>query len=102
MKKSRTFTNKTTSKRKIIDPFTSYLPHLDIHGETQSTCVAVIQSFINDNIKLKRDKIIIIHGKGSGALKKATHELLSHNKNVIKYYIDGLNDGQTIVEIKTQ
>lgn len=102
MKKSRTFTNKTINKRKIIDPFTDYLPHLDIHGETQATCVAVIQSFIRDNIKLKRDKIVIIHGKGSGTLRKTTHELLSHNKNVIKYYIDGLNDGQTIIELKTQ
>lgn len=23
--------------RKIIDPFTDYLPHLDLHGETTAT-----------------------------------------------------------------
>ena len=86
--------------RIIRDPFTFRLPHLDIHGETSMTCIAVIKSFINDNIKLKNDKIIIVHGKGLGILKKTTHEYLKRHKNVEKYYIDGLNDGQTIVELK--
>lgn len=63
------------------------------------TCIAIINSFIKDNIKLKNKKIIIIHGKGQGILKKTTHELLKKNKKVNKYYIDGLNDGETIVEL---
>ncbi len=83
----------------IKDPFTINLPKLDIHGETTLTCIAVIESFIKDNLKLHNKKIIIIHGKGSGALKKATHEHLKKMKNVKKYYIDGLNEGQTIVEL---
>jgi DNA mismatch repair protein MutS2 len=83
----------------IHDPFTARFPRIDIHGETSLTCVAVINSFINDNIKLKNKDIIIIHGKGTGILKKATHECLKNNKKVKKYYIDGFNDGQTIVEL---
>ncbi len=82
--------------RKIVDPFTDYLPHLDLHGETTATATYLIESFIRDNLKLKNSKIIIIHGKGSGALRSKTHELLKRNKKVNKYYIDGLNDGQTI------
>lgn len=85
--------------RIINDPFTYRLPRIDIHGETSSTCLAVINSFIKDNMKLKNKNIIIIHGKGSGVLKKATHEILKHHHDVNKYYIDGLNDGQTIVEL---
>lgn len=85
--------------RIIHDPFTARLPHLDIHGETSLTCIAVIKSFINDNIHLHNPKIIIIHGKGTGTLKKATHDYLKTRKEVSKYYIDGLNDGQTIVEL---
>lgn len=85
--------------RIINDPFTARFPRLDIHGETTLTCIAPIKSFIKDNLKLKEKNIIIIHGKGTGALKKATHEYLKNNKNVIKYYIDGMNDGQTIVEL---
>ncbi len=83
----------------IKDPFTCRFPQLDIHGETTTTCIAVINSFLKDNIKLKQRNVIIIHGKGSGALKKATHEYLKKLKIVNKYYIDGMNDGQTIVEL---
>ena len=83
----------------IKDPFTVKYPVLDIHGETTLTCIAPIDSFIKDNIKLKKPNIIIIHGKGTGALKKAVHEYLSKDKRVKKYYIDGLNDGQTIIEL---
>lgn len=86
--------------RIIKNPFTFYYPSLDIHGETTLTCVAVINTFINDNLKMKNKHVIIIHGKGSGALRNATHELLKKNKNVVKYYIDGFNDGETIVELK--
>lgn len=85
--------------RKIVDPFTDYLPHLDLHGETTATSVYLIESFIRDNLKLKNAKIIIVHGKGTGALKAKTHEILKHTKAVRKYYIDGMNDGQTIVEL---
>ena len=85
--------------RIIRDPFTYYFPKLDIHGETSATCIALIKSFIKDNIKIKNEKIIIIHGKGTGTLKKATHEYLKKDKNVKKYYIDGMNDGQTILEL---
>ena len=85
--------------RIIRDPFTYNLPHLDIHGETSLTCIAPINEFINDNIKLKNKKIIIVHGKGTGTLRKATHELLKKNKKVAKFYIDGMNDGETIIEL---
>ena len=60
----------------------------------------LVESFIRDNVKLKNAKVVIIHGKGSGALRSKTHELLKRNKRVNKYYIDGLNDGQTIVELR--
>lgn len=82
----------------IRDPFTFNLPHLDIHGETSATCIAPINSFIKDNLHLRKKKFVIVHGKGKGILKKATHDLLKKNKNIKKYYIDGMNDGQTIVE----
>ena len=86
--------------RIIRDPFTYNLPHLDIHGETSATCIAIINSFINDNIKLNNKKIIIVHGKGQGILKKTTHEYLKKDKRISNYYLDGLNVGQTIIELK--
>ena len=86
--------------KKMLDPFTSYLPHLDLHGETSESAIYLLNSFINDNIKLKNNKIVIIHGKGEGILKKATHNALKHSKYASKYNIDPNNDGQTIIELK--
>ena len=61
--------------RIIRDPFTFNLPLLDIHGETSATCIAPINSIIKDNLHLKKKKFVIVHGKGRGILKKATHDL---------------------------
>lgn len=85
--------------RKLIDPFTINLPHLDLHGETSDTIFYLIYSFIKDNYLLGNNKIIIIHGRSGGVLKKETQVILKNNKLVKNHYIDALNDGQTIVEI---
>ena len=82
------------------NPFLAKCPILDIHGETGATCIAVIDAFLKDCINIKKDKCVIVHGKGQGVLKNATKEYLKHDKRVDKFYIDGFNDGQTIVELK--
>lgn len=85
---------------KHLDPFTSYFPHLDLHGETVESATFLINMFINEHVKIKSNKVIIIHGKSSGILKKTTQDVLKASKLVNKYYIDPANDGQTIVELK--
>ena len=89
--------------RKILtNPFTDYLPKLDVHGQDKSSVCIVVNEFINDNLKLKNEKIIIIHGLGKGLLKKEIHVFLSKHKNISKFYIDVDNLGQTIVELSWQ
>ena len=84
---------------KRIDPFTVNLPHLDLHGEVLDTIKYLIDSFIKDNKILKNEKVVIIHGRSTGILKRETQNILRYNKTVKNYYIDPINDGQTIVEI---
>ena len=86
--------------KKQIDPFTVNLPHLDLHGEVVDSIKYLIDSFLKDNYLLKNNKVVIIHGRSGGILKKETQAILKNNKLVKNYYIDSLNDGQTIVEIK--
>ena len=76
------------------------LPSLDLHGLDREITAILVNEFISDNYKLGNGKVVIIHGKGTGILKKTVHETLKKNKNVLKYYIDFFNDGTTIVEIK--
>ena len=76
------------------------IPTLDLHGESADISKVLIDCFIKENIKLKKYNIAIIHGKGTGVLKKVTHEVLKHNKYVLDYKIYYFNDGMTIVKLK--
>lgn len=84
----------------ISNIFTNNLPKLDLHGDTSDIARFKINEFINDNIKMKNDKIVIIHGIGTGVLKKTTQDTLKHHKNVLEYGIDFMNEGSTIVRLK--
>lgn len=79
--------------------FNRYLPTLDLHGEITQTADLIIKNFILENYKLGNRKVIIVHGMGTGLLKKAVHQSLSKNKLVINYKLDMFNVGSTIVEI---
>lgn len=75
-------------------------PKLDLHGMDREITRFLVRDFIRDNQKLGNSKVVIIHGKGMGILKRAVKESLAKNSLVNNFYIDFYNDGQTIVEIK--
>ena len=75
-------------------------PVLDLHGETEDVARILINEFITDSIKMGNYKVLIIHGKGTGKLKKITQDVLKHDNRIEKFYIDFFNIGSTIVEIK--
>ena len=58
------------------------LPTLDLHGESKIVSSILINEFITDNIKVGNHKVLIVHGKGTGTLKRLTHDFLKHdNRN---------------------
>ena len=75
-------------------------PSLDLHGLDREITRILVNEFINDHYKMGTEKVIIIHGKGMGILRKTVHEVLKNNNYVEKYYLDFFNDGSTIVTIK--
>lgn len=78
---------------------TSNLPTLDLHGEICDIARVLINDFISDNIKEKNKVIVIIHGKGSGKIKRITHEVLRENRSVLEYKTSYFNDGMTLVKL---
>ena len=80
----------------FIDSF----PSIDLHGFDRDTARVKVLEFINDNIKLKKDIICIVHGIGSGIIKNEIHNTLKRNKNVIEYKLFFNNVGCTIVKLK--
>ena len=84
---------------KSYNPFLDILPTIDVHGYNRDMIKCILDEFICDNIKLNNKKIVIVHGKGEGILKKEIHTLLKKDKRVFRYYVDGFNIGCTVIEL---
>jgi len=80
--------------------FIDSYPKVDLHGFDRETARVATNDFVRDNIKLKNDIIVIIHGIGNGIVKEAVHNALRKNKNVIEYKTFYNNNGSTIVKLK--
>ncbi len=80
--------------------FIDNLPKIDLHGLDRQTARIMIEDFIKDNLVLKQNVFVIVHGIGSGILFNETKETLKKNKYVIAYKTYYYNNGCTIVEIK--
>lgn len=80
--------------------FIDNLPTIDLHGLDRDSARVAINDFINDNLKMKNEIILIIHGIGSGILRQTTFETLKRNKNVEDFKSANFNRGCTIVKIK--
>ena len=80
--------------------FIDNLPKLDLHGLDRETAKVLVNDFIRDNIKMKNEVIVIIHGIGTGIVRKTVNETLKKNKNVLEFKSFYNNLGSTIVKIK--
>lgn len=79
--------------------FIDRYPQIDLHGyDRDSARVATLQ-FIKENMKLKNEVFVIIHGIGMGIVKKSVHETLKKNKYVKEFKTYYYNDGCTVVLI---
>lgn len=76
------------------------LPTLDLHGEIGQIASIYINDFIIENYNQRRIYLVIIHGKGTGIIKKVTYDTLKINKLVEAYKLYYFNDGCTIVKLK--
>ena len=79
---------------------TSSTPKLDLHGEVVAMVEVLVNEFINNNVLLKNEYIIIIHGKSTNILTREVHRVLKDNKYVEEFKLNNWNLGETIVKLK--
>ena len=76
---------------------------LDIRGMETIEAESVVENFLSGAVMGHLETVVIIHGKGTGTLRKAVHALLKRNKAVKSYrlgvYGEG-EDGVTVVTLK--
>lgn len=82
------------------DIFLRQYPQIDLHGVDRDSARMMTNDFVSENMILGNTTILIMHGVGSGIVKKACHDALSMNKNVVSFKTDNFNHGLTIVELK--
>lgn len=85
---------------KAYDIFLERYPKIDLHGYDRDSARMLTNDFVNDNVILGNDTILIIHGIGEGIVKRAAYDALKSNKYVIDYKTDNFNSGLTIVKLK--
>mgnify|MGYP004553968065 FL=1 len=76
---------------------------LDLRGMSADEAVATLSVFLDTAMLANLSSVRIIHGKGTGVLRKAVQEELKHNRAVKSYrlgvYGEG-EDGVTIAELR--
>lgn len=78
----------------------SSYPKIDLHGMDREYATFKVKEFIDECYKLKSEYLVIIHGIGTGTLRKSVHEYLKRDKRVLEYKLDFMNPGCTLVQLK--
>lgn len=76
---------------------------LDIRGYETLEAESVVDNYIDSAVMAKLGTVTIIHGKGTGALRKAVHAMLKRNKAVKSFRLGQYGEGEagvTVVELK--
>ena len=78
-------------------------PEINLLGKTVDEAVAELDKYLDDAILSHLNTVRVVHGKGTGALRKGIHEYLRRQKHVKSYRLAEFGEGDagvTIVELK--
>ena len=74
---------------------------LDIRGLETMEAEAVVETFLSSAVMGRLETVTIIHGKGTGALRKAVHAVLRRNKAVKEFRLGVYGEGESGVTVVT-
>ena len=74
---------------------------LDIRGMETLEAESVVENFISAAVMGKLETVTIIHCKGTGALRKAVHDILRRNKAVKSFRLGVYGEGESGVTVVT-
>ena len=76
---------------------------VDLRGMLTDEGIAVLDKYLDDAYLAGMTMVRVIHGKGTGAMRKAVHQFLRKAAHVASYRLGTLGEGDTgvtVVEIK--
>lgn len=95
-------TRSGSSKVKMAKSY-SISAEINLLGRTTDEAIAELDKYLDDAYIAHLSPVRIVHGKGSGALRKAVHQYLRRQKHVASYRLGEFGEGDagvTIVEFK--
>ena len=95
--------NRTSKGRIGMSKSLSVSPEINLLGKTVDEAVAELDKYLDDAILSHLNTVRVVHGKGTGALRKGIHEYLRRQKHVKSYHLAEYGEGDagvTIVELK--
>ena len=95
---------KRTSKGKLkMSKSLSVSPEINLLGKTVDEAVSELDKYLDDAYIAHLKSVRIVHGKGTGALRKGVHNYLKRQKHVESFRLGEFGEGDagvTIVEFK--
>lgn len=79
----------------------SVSPEINLLGKTVDEAIAELDKYLDDALLSHLNSVRIVHGKGTGALRKGIHEYLRRQKHVKSFHLAEFGEGDagvTIVE----
>ena len=76
---------------------------IDIRGMMVDEAEMVLGKFLDDSVMAGLSQVLIIHGKGTGALRKGVHAYLNRHRNVASFNFADMSEGgtgATLVELQ--
>ena len=76
---------------------------IDIRGMMVDEAEVAVGKFLDDAVMAGLSQVLIIHGKGTGALRKGIQAYLKHHPSVLHYQFADITEGgtgATVVELK--
>ncbi len=89
-----------TSRGKIaMGKSLSVSPEINLLGKTVDEAVSELDKYLDDALLSHLNTVRIVHGKGTGALRKGIHEYLRRQKHVKSYHLAEFGEGDAGVTI---
>ena len=93
--------NRTTQGKMKMGKSFSVSPEINLLGKTVDEAVAELDKYLDDAYIAHLSPVRIVHGKGTGALRKGIHNYLKRQKHIKEYHLASFGEGDagvTIVE----
>lgn len=96
---------KAPAEKIVVNVQTESKPNytLDLRGYRAEAAISELRAFIDQALLANMNQLQIIHGKGTGVIKKVVHEVLKEHRAVKTWRLGGLDEGGagvTFAELK--